>query len=176
MPNTLKTCCFTGHRPAALPWGDNENHPACLLLKERLEVNIKTAILCGYRHFIFGAALGVDTYVGEILLELKKLYPYITIEAALPCAAQSKLWRPADKLRYKRIIEGCDNRTLVSIAYTNFCMHLRNRYMVDNSSLLIAAISPGSKGGSQSTVDYAQKKGIKTLVLPIDPVCGQNLG
>ena len=176
MPNTLKTCCFTGHRTAALPWGDNENHPACLLLKERLEVNIKTAILCGYRHFIFGAALGVDTYVGEILLALKKLYPYITIEAAIPCASQSNLWRPADKLRYKKIIESCDKRTLVSVAYTHFCMHLRNRYMVNNSSLLIAAVSRGSRGGTQSTIDYARKKGVRTLILPIDPVYVQNLG
>ena len=31
------TCCFTGHRTERLPWGDNENDPRCLALKDRLD-------------------------------------------------------------------------------------------------------------------------------------------
>ena len=31
-----KTCCFTGHRSAKLPWGANENDPRCLRLKSDL--------------------------------------------------------------------------------------------------------------------------------------------
>ena len=31
------TCCFSGHRPARLPWGRNEADPRCLALKARLD-------------------------------------------------------------------------------------------------------------------------------------------
>ncbi len=27
------TCCFTGHRPNKLPWGEDESDPRCLKLK-----------------------------------------------------------------------------------------------------------------------------------------------
>ena len=30
------TCCFTGHRPNRLPWGEREDDPRCLALKEQL--------------------------------------------------------------------------------------------------------------------------------------------
>ena len=30
------TCCFTGHRPNKLPWGEDERAPRCLALKARL--------------------------------------------------------------------------------------------------------------------------------------------
>ena len=30
------TCCFTGHRPDKLPWGEDETDPRCLALKQRL--------------------------------------------------------------------------------------------------------------------------------------------
>ena len=30
------SCCFSGHRPGKLPWGDDEGDRRCLALKERL--------------------------------------------------------------------------------------------------------------------------------------------
>ena len=30
------TCCFTGHRPEKLPWGDDEADPRCRALKRKL--------------------------------------------------------------------------------------------------------------------------------------------
>ena len=31
------SCCFSGHRPGKLPWGDDEGDRRCLALKERLD-------------------------------------------------------------------------------------------------------------------------------------------
>ena len=37
------TCCFTGHRPDKLPWGDWEKAPACQDLKRRLNQAVESA-------------------------------------------------------------------------------------------------------------------------------------
>ena len=56
------TCCFTGHRPAKLPWGTNEKDPRCLALKEELTSRLEGIYEAGYRHFICGMAEGCDMY------------------------------------------------------------------------------------------------------------------
>ena len=40
-------------------------------------------------HFISGMAIGVDMIAAEIVLELKKDYPQITLECAIPCETQA---------------------------------------------------------------------------------------
>ena len=80
------TACFTGHRPQSLPCGSSETHLACLKIKHQLKRLIVGLIeKKNVTHFISGAALGVDTWAAEIVLELKNKYPNITLEAAIPC-------------------------------------------------------------------------------------------
>ena len=50
------TCCFSGHRPARLPWGRNEADPRCLALKARLDQALEEAHRQGFRHFLCGMA------------------------------------------------------------------------------------------------------------------------
>ena len=40
----------------------------------------------------------------------------------------------------------------------------RNRYMVNNSSLMIALFS-GQSGGTKSTIDYAKQQGIEIIII-----------
>ena len=47
-----ESCCFTGHRPAKLPWRYNEEDTRCLALKRRLAAAVVTAYEEGYRHFL----------------------------------------------------------------------------------------------------------------------------
>ena len=56
------SCCFTGHRPAKLPWGTDEGDERCLRLKARLREVIARAVEDGYTHFICGMAEGCDLY------------------------------------------------------------------------------------------------------------------
>ena len=53
-------CSFTGHRPEKLPWGDQEEDPRCLELKDKLATSVETAYEAGYRHFLCGMARGAD--------------------------------------------------------------------------------------------------------------------
>lgn len=163
--NKETTCAFTGNRPQKLPWGLNEKDPRCVSLKKRLDEEIQNAINNGYRHFISGMALGIDQYVAKIVLQKQIENPHlnITLEAAIPCKNQQAKWTRQQQIEYLEILATCDKITTISETYTDTCMMDRNKYMVDNCSLLIA-VSNGTPGGTMKTIEYAKQKKI-TIVL-----------
>ena len=150
------SCCFTGHRPGKLPWRYDEEDPCCAALKKRIFDAAEAAYQEGFRHFLCGMALGCDLYFCECVLRLRQMHPDVTVEAAIPCR------------RYQQLVEACDFETLVSRQYTPSCMQRRDRYMVDHASLLIAAFD-GSPGGTRYTVEYAMRRGLEIVDLPILP-------
>ncbi len=164
MPNRQTTCCFTGHRPAKLPWGANESDPRCEALKAELYARITGAYDSGYRHFISGMALGCDTYFAEAVLQLKQERPDVTLEAAVPCRTQPSRWNKRQKLEYSDLLEHCDTVTILQEEYTPNCMMRRNKYMVDHSSLLIACFN-GTAGGTMNTIVYAGRQEDMTTIL-----------
>ena len=89
MPARQESCCFTGHRPAKLPWGYREEDPRCVTLKARISDAVTLAWQEGYRHFICGMAQGCDLYFCEAVLALREQHPEITVEAAIPCPTQA---------------------------------------------------------------------------------------
>ena len=159
-------CCFTGHRPAKLPWGHDESDLRCVRLKARLNAVIESAILEGTEHFICGMAEGCDLYFCEAVLALRERYPHITLEAALPCKTQADRWSEASRTRYHALLERCDYETMVQENYSPGCMMRRNRYMVDHASLLIAA-HDGLPGGTRNTIEYALSRGVSVVDVPI---------
>ena len=74
MEETL-ACCFTGHRPARLPWGEQENDPRCLAMKLQISRALERAWGAGCRHFICGMARGCDLYFAESVLALRQRRP-----------------------------------------------------------------------------------------------------
>lgn len=161
------SCAFTGHRPGKLPWGNDENDIRCLALKARLRAAVESAVHEGMEHFICGMAEGCDLYFAEIVLALKKRYPHITIEAAIPCPTQPDGWSAAQQARYRALLSRCDYETMVQQAYSPGCMQRRNRYMVDHASLLIA-VNDGQTGGTRQTIEYAFKRGVSVVDIPLD--------
>lgn len=162
------TCCFTGHRPNKLPWRDNENDERCLALKESIRREVERAYDWGFRHFICGMAQGCDFYFCEAVLTLRDQRPGVTLEAAVPCEEQTEKWGAKDRARYARLLGLCDFETMVQRHYDRGCMLRRNRYMVDHSSLLIAAFD-GSGGGTMYTLAYALKRGVETVTIDAEP-------
>jgi uncharacterized phage-like protein YoqJ len=156
------TCCFTGHRPSKFSFKYDEENPDCKKLKQLLKESVEEAINKGCRHFISGMALGVDTWAAEIVLELKKMYPDIILEAAIPCKGQDSKWIKESRERYKKILDKADVITQVTnqtFAENPACMLVRNVYMINSSSLLIAVFDL-SKGGTKHAFDYAKQLGI----------------
>ncbi|NCB62750.1 MAG: DUF1273 family protein [Clostridia bacterium] len=165
--NREVSCCFTGHRPDKLPWGEDETDPHCLDLKERIRQELDQAYEKGFRHFICGMARGADLYFGEAVLDLKTRRSGVTLEAAIPCEEQAAHWPERERNRYFRLIASCDYETMVQHRYSAGCMQRRNRYMVDQSSLLIAAYD-GMLGGTMYTLTYAMRNKVEVVIIDVE--------
>ena len=166
-----RTCCFTGHRPDKLPWGEDETDPRCLRLKESIVRAVEDAYVSGVRHFITGMARGIDLYCAEAVLELRKAEGDILLECARPCETQADSWPAAERARYMSILDRCNYETLVQHNYDRFCMLRRNRYMVDRSSRLIAVYNGAPRGGTYQTLAYAMKKGLTVHTIDLEDFC-----
>lgn len=173
MDNGL-TCCFTGHRPQGLPCGGDEGAPACIRLKDALRREIAALVEeRGVTRFISGMALGIDQWAAGLVAQLRGQYPHLSLEGAVPCAGQESRWSRDKQLQYHALRRQCDRWTILQPAYTRGCMQARNRYMVDNSDIVLA-VWDGRPGGTGSTVAYARKRGLCLLIL--DPVTAEPVG
>lgn len=167
MPDIQTTCCFTGHRAAKLPWRFQENDPRCITLKRQIYDAVDAVYDSGIRHFICGMANGCDMYFGEAVLRLRQTHPEVTLEAAVPYEGQAQSWRPDLRRRWQILFDQSDYQTIVSHSYTPDCMRRRNQYMVDNSSVLIAAYN-GAPGGTMNTLLYAIRNQREVIQIPVD--------
>jgi len=148
------TCCFTGHRK--LPPG------SLLEIRQRTREEIRKAYFSGYRRFLCGGALGYDTVCAQEVLRMRQLYSDIKLILVYPCLGQDARWQEKDREIYKRIYDECDECYCMSEKYTQGCMHLRNRAMVNESSLVIAYLT-NDNGGTAYHYNYARKQGVRTV-------------
>ena len=141
--NPEYTVCVSGHRSV-----DNT------LDKKRVrEVFIKL-IESGKDTFLVGMAVGFDTLCFNILEDIKK-ESNIRIIACIPCETQSKNFSLEQKKEYERMLLVADEKVYVSKEYTPYCMFKRNKFMVDNSCVLVCYLRK-PKGGTFNTYKYAQ--------------------
>lgn len=152
-----KVCSFTGHRE--IPTDEAE------AIKNKLRRTLVSLIKEeGVTLFIAGGALGFDTMAALEVLSLKEEYSEIKLRLAIPCDSQAKGWSEKDTLVYEKIMSTADDVVYTSHEYIRGCMHIRNRYMVDNSDFCVAYMTKDS-GGTAYTVKYAVKKGIPVINL-----------
>lgn len=159
-----KVCCFTGHRPQKLPWGYDEDDERCKKVKERVYFECEKLIENGVSHFITGMALGFDMICAEIVLDLKKKYPFIKLYGAIPCSTQCEKWSKTYINRYENILKQLEDFRCKFVTYTPYCMQERNTFMVDHSSTIIALYKDWL-GGTKNTIDYALSKNKKVIII-----------
>ena len=144
MRNIEKACAVTGHR---------------VLLKDFNEENLKNIFVnivnSGVDNFLIGMALGFDTVCFKILHSLKENYK-IKITAVVPCENQDKSFNLKQKKEYKNMLDIADEVIVLNKEYITGCMQQRNRYLVENSSILVAYMYK-NLGGTVYTVNYARK-------------------
>jgi uncharacterized phage-like protein YoqJ len=155
-----RCCCFTGHRPNALPGRGRENQPGMKLLADLLESAVRRALDEGFTCFFAGGARGFDTIAAETVLRLGVNDPYVVLCLALPGRDQSAGWPAADCARYRDILGAAENRVWYAAdACSPASMRSRNRFMADHSNRCIAYLSR-MQGGTLYTVNYALESGV----------------
>ena len=82
-------------------------------------------------------------------------------------AAYDQIKNGTAQQQYAGLLERCDLVTYVSHLYSPGCMMKRNQYMIDSSSLLLACFN-GRSSGTMSTILYAERQGVRTIILEIE--------
>lgn len=138
------TCAVTGHRVLKNDFDDY-----------KLIETLQNLIERGYTTFLIGMAKGFDMKCFEALLSLEN--KNVEIIACVPCKNQSAGYSKKDKERYTALIQQATKVIKLGDEYFNGCMQIRNRFMVDNASVLLAYMY-AERGGTLYTVNYAKKK------------------
>jgi uncharacterized phage-like protein YoqJ len=155
-----KSACFSGHREANF---DKDCTEADGILSARLANAIKAAYDNGFRRFYSGMARGFDIIAAEAVLHEKKTRsPDISLICAIPFEGQEDAWDRSWRKRYDKILREADDKIVLNEKYITGCYHERNRYLVDNSQLLICFYA-GKSGGTRHTYEYALKKGLEIV-------------
>jgi len=143
---------FTGHR------NYDRNYD------QRLYSTLEELYGDGYRVFMSGMAIGFDMAAAEAVLRLRSVYSDIELVCVVPFRGQEGLFSVDYRMRYLDIIDSADSVITLAEGYSIACYTLRNNYLVDNSSCVVAYYD-GSKGGTHYTFRRAVK--LKSRVINI---------
>lgn len=152
-------CCFTGHRPNALPAFGRENTEEMQQLIYLLDRAVNDALENGVSDFYVGGAQGFDTLAAEAVLRMRWLFPALSLHLALPGRDQTKGWSSQDLSRYETILQSASEVWYASELCSPESMRRRNRYLVDHNGRCIAYLRR-MRGGTLYTVNYALDSGI----------------
>ncbi len=141
--------CFSGYRMHKLP--NTEHLPK---IQGKLADTIKECVDKGFHTFFVGMADGFDMMAAEEVVKIKSAHDNITFIAVIPCHN----WRKFSEFE-TAIFSKADQVVAVAERAGTKSYHKRNRYMVDNASMLICYYS-GTPGGTKYTVNYAGMNGL----------------
>ena len=162
MENRELTCCFTGYRPSKFPFGLNKYDKDYINFENNLYREIFSSYSCGVRTFISGMAMGFDIIAAETVLSLKKAKKNVRLVCAIPFRNQAKDFPSDWQQRYTDILNVADEVIYICEEYNRGCYFKRNKYMVDNSDVVITWFD-GRTGGTANTIEYALRLGRRVI-------------
>jgi len=148
-----KAVSFTGHRPEPIGgYGPNQTKDEiCAFLRQ----TIKKLSDEGFDEFISGAALGVDQWAADVVIEMG-----LRLTIALPFAGYGENWPQesrdyleAQKAKASKIVIVCEGE------YKPHKNHERNKWMLDNSSIVVVVWNGSAEGGTASACRGLKKSG-----------------
>ncbi len=153
--NELKkiSCAVTGHRSFV---------DGCLDYNMVIEC-IRELYDRGYRHFYNGGAVGFDLYMARATLYCKENFcPDIVFHLCLANNRHSLKFSQENKEIFNRVYSKADFIHGENLHYTSGCYLKRDRFMVDNCSLIISYLR-NNEGGTYYTVEYSKKRGLEII-------------
>lgn len=112
----------------------------------------------GFRTFLSGMARGFDLLAAEEVLALASRCEGVRLVAVVPFAAQAERYPGGDRARYLRVLAAADECVVLSAEYYRGCYAVRNDFLVDHASVVVAWYD-GSPGGTRYTVRRADARG-----------------
>lgn len=118
----------------------------------------------GFRTFLSGMAVGFDLAAAEAVLACRAEMPDLRLVAVVPFEGQEGRFSEDDRVRFRRVLEAADQVVVLSPVYDRGCYAVRNNYLIDHASALIAWYD-GSSGGTHYTVRRALRRGLRVANL-----------
>ena len=137
-------------------FGLDEKHPDCISLKLRLLTKIADLYSEGVTDFVCNCEIGIPLWAAEMVLCSKSCHN-VKLNIVTPYETQAALWTDEWRERYYTIHEKADSVTILNKQFSDTSYNDCNRYMIDNSDILLWA---GSE--SSDIIDYSreQKKAV----------------
>ncbi len=166
-----KTVSFTGYRPAKLPQAGSAEVQR--QLAQVLRQTIRRTYHQGYSIYLNGFMAGWDILAAEAVLAMREECPHIRCVCVAPFKKHFFAhagWTPEWKARALRVSRQADLAFTLDEEYQRGTYYSRDRFLVNHASLIIAFYD-GRPGGTKYTLDYAAKKGLRTINLALDDNC-----
>lgn len=158
--------CFSGHRPDKLFKDSINKEEQLQKLSDCLYGLILDCINENFTDFYSGMARGVDLIASELVLEFKQNNDKIKHHAVYPFANQcNSKYNTYWKNKFMKVLINSDTNTVLNQRYTRGCYQQRNKYLVDNSSRLIAVFNGDYNSGTGKTIQYALKMNIEVIIV-----------
>lgn len=93
-------------------------------------------------------------------MEEREKNPDIRLICAVPFKGFENRWSSKDRELYNYVLDNADLVRYINENYFPACFQVRNEWLVDHSSRVIAVFN-GKKGGTKNTVDYAKRRGVE---------------
>lgn len=155
---SYKTCCFSGYRIEKMPFESNDAESIAALCAQIKEAVVGAAAM-GYSRFFTGMSTGFDLWAAETVLQLQERLS-IDLLCAVPFEQQAHTFSPEWKEKYERTLREATEVFQLSPHYYAGCYAVRNKFMIDASSMLICYYD-GRAGGTAQTVRMARQKGLQ---------------
>lgn len=177
------TVCFTGHRPTGLIKNNpylEKNRKLYTKMVNNIYNYLENVYIKGYKRYISGGAQGFDQLAFWAVEKLKAQHSDVKNIIYIPFKGQELRWAEHgifSQTEYRQMLTRADEikictENLDNTNYIDICIALdkRNRYMVNDSSLIIGQFNDDSwklkntKSGTANCLRYAMKHNIDTKV------------
>ena len=101
-------------------------------------------------------AIGFDIEAAEVTLALRNELKGIKVVAVIPFEGMQNGFSEPWRSRFNRIVKDADETITLAPKYSSEVYAVRNNFLVDNSSAIVAYFD-GSKGGTAYTINRAVK-------------------
>jgi uncharacterized phage-like protein YoqJ len=142
---------ITGHRPQSIGCDFTYKHPKAIKL---ISAITNKFLELQPDKIISGMALGVDSYAIKAAINLD--IPFI---AAVPFVGQELMWPKPLQNNYQNFLLKAQEVKIVSEGgYSLSKMHIRNKWIIDNSDQLVAVWNGQESGGTYNAICFAKLK------------------